>query len=308
MYIAGHTGLIGSALLQKLSSYGYQHIITRTHQILDLTDKNQVETFFSNEKPEYLFLAAAKVGGIHANSTYPAEFTYQNLMLQTNVVDLAYKYGVKKLLFLASSCIYPKICQQPMNEEYLLTGPIEPTNEPFGVAKLAGIKMCQAYNKQYGTNFISIIPSNVYGPNDHFNEDGHVIASLINKFHQAKVKKHDAVTIWGTGKPVRDFLYVDDLADACLFLMEHYNSSNVINIGTGSGTTIAELAGIIKNITSYQGEVIFDTTKPDGNPERRLDATKIYSLGWRPKTSLEEGLKLTYEWYKKTYQQAVKNY
>lgn len=245
-----------------------------------------------------MFLAAAKVGGIFANSTYPAEFIYENLMIQTNVIDLSYRHEVKKLLFFASSCIYPKGCQQPMKEEYLMMGPLEPTNEPFGVAKLAGMKMCQAYNRQYGTNFISIIPANVYGINDHFDEEGHVVASLIKKFHEAKVKGEESVTLWGTGRPQREFFYADDLAEACIFLMDQYDENEAINVGTGVGTTITEVAEWIKRITGFKGYIIYDTAKPDGNPVRILDTSRITTLGWKPKTLLDEGLRITYKWYK----------
>jgi len=299
IYVAGHTGLVGSAILRKLKARGYKNLITKTHREMDLTGKKKVERFFAKEKPEYVFLAAAKVGGIHANRTYPAEFIYENLMIQTNVIDLSYRYGVKKLLFPESSCIYPKMCPQPMREEYLLTGLLEPTNEPFAIAKIAGMKMCEAYNRQYGTNFISIIPANVYGINDHFNEDGHVVASLIRRFHEAKTEGHKGVTIWGTGRPKREFLYVDDLADACIFLMDRYDKSEVINVGTGCSTSIAELSGLIKQAVGFDGNIDYDIIRPDGNPERLLDTSKITALGWRPEMQLAEGLKTTYEWYKK---------
>ena len=296
VYVAGHTGLIGSAVFRKLKSLGYKNIITRTHKEMDLTERDKIAEFFKKEGPEYVFLAAARVGGIYANSTYPAEFIYENLMIQTNVIDLSYRYRVKKLLFLASSCIYPKMCKQPMKEEDLLTGPIEPTNEPFGIAKLAGLKMCQAYNRQYGTCFISIIPANVYGINDHFDEDGHVLASLIKKFHEAKVNGSNSVTIWGTGRPKREFFYVDDLAEALIFLMDKYNENEAINVGTGVDISIAELAELIKETVGFKGDVHYDTTKPDGNPMRLLDISRISALGWKPKTQLEEGLRITYEW------------
>jgi GDP-L-fucose synthase len=298
IYIAGHTGLIGSAMVRKLRSLGYSNIITKTHKEMDLTEGKKVKEFFEKENPQYVFLAAAKVGGIFANSTYPAEFIYENLMIQTNVIDLSYRYEVKKLLFFASSCIYPKGCQQPMKEEYLMMGPLEPTNEPFGVAKLAGMKMCQAYNRQYGTNFISIIPANVYGINDHFDEEGHVVASLIKKFHEAKVKGEESVTLWGTGRPQREFFYADDLAEACIFLMDQYDENEAINVGTGVGTTITEVAEWIKRITGFKGYIIYDTAKPDGNPVRILDTSRITTLGWKPKTLLDEGLRITYKWYK----------
>jgi GDP-L-fucose synthase len=298
IYVAGHKGLVGSAIVKKLKLQGYKNVITRTHKELDLVDKKKAESFFAKEKPEFVFLAAAKVGGIYANNTYPAEFIYQNLMIQTNVIDLSYKYGVKKLLFLASSCIYPKTCKQPIKEEYLLTGPIELTNEAFAVAKLAGIKMCQAYNRQYGTNFISVIAANVYGVNDRFDENAHVISSLIKNFHEAKIKGQEAVTIWGSGKPKRDFLYVDDLVVACLFLMKNYNSSEIINVGTGIETSIKELAELVRQITGFKGKTIYDAAKPDGNLRRFLDSSKIKALGWKPNVVLNKGLRLAYNWYK----------
>ncbi len=285
-------------MVRKLRSLGYSNIITKTHKEMDLTERKKVKEFFEKENPQYVFLAAAKVGGIFANSTYPAEFIYENLMIQTNVIDLSYRYEVKKLLFFASSCIYPKGCQQPMKEEYLMTGPLEPTNEPFGVAKLAGMKMCQAYNRQYVTNFISIIPANVYGIKDHFDEEGHVVASLIKKFHEAKVKGEESVTLWGTGRPQREFFYADDLAEACIFLMDQYDENEAINVGTGVGTTITEVAEWIKRITGFKGYIIYDTAKPDGNPARILDTSRITTLGWKPKTLLDEGLRITYKWYK----------
>jgi GDP-L-fucose synthase len=302
IYVAGHTGLVGSAIVRRLKEKGYTNLSLRTHKELDLTDRNHTETFFKKEGPMHVFLAAARVGGIFANNKYPAEFIYQNIMIQTNVIDLAYKYGTKKLLFLGSSCIYPKICPQPINEEALLTGPIEPTNEPFGVAKIAGIEMCQAYNRQYGTNFITAIPANVYGINDHFGEGGHVVAALLGRFHEAKTKGHDSVTIWGSGKPRREFLYVDDLADACIFLMNTYNESEPINIGRGSDTSIAELAEMIKKTVGFEGTIIYDRLRPDGIPRRLLDSSRITKLGWMPTIGLEEGLRRTYEWYKENFQ------
>jgi len=301
IYVAGHTGLIGSAVVRKLKSLGYKNIITETHKEMDLTERTKVAEFFKKESPEYVFLAAARVGGIYANSTYPAEFIYENIMIQTNVIDLSYRCGAKKLLFLASSCIYPKMCGQPMKEGYLLTGPIEPTNEPFGMAKLAGVKMCQAYNRQYGTNFISVIPANVYGVNDHFNEDGHVIASLIKKFHEAKIKENKVVTVWGTGKPKREFLYVEDLAEACIFLMDRYQENEPINVGTGVDTTVSELAELTKDVTGFNGFIHYDHTKPDGNPIRLLDIKRINAIGWFSKVPLEEGLRIVYDWYRKNH-------
>ena len=297
VYVAGHTGLIGSAILREIEALGYR-AVTRTRKEMDLTDKRKVEEFFVKEKPEYVYLAAARVGGMHANSTYPAEFIFENLSIQTNVIDLSYRYPVKKLLFLASSCIYPKMCSNPIKEEYMLTGPIEPTNEPYAIAKLAGIKMCQSYNYQYDTDFLAVIPANVYGINDHFNEDGHVVASLIKKFHEAKLMGCESVTIWGTGKPKREFFYVDDLAKACIFLMTGSQSGEALNIGIGVETSIAELAEIVKEIIRFEGDIIYDTSKPDGNPQRLLDSSKINKLGWKAETGLEKGLQLTYEWYK----------
>jgi GDP-L-fucose synthase len=305
IYVAGNTGLIGSAIARKLRMLGYEYI-TKSHRELNLIDRDKVEEFFEKERPEYVFLAAARVGGIHANNKYPAEFIYENLMIQTNVIDISYRCRIKKLLFLASSCIYPKTCPKPIKEEYLMTGSIEPTNEPYGIAKLAGIKMCQAYNRQYGTKFISVIPANVYGINDHFVEDGHVVASLIRKFHEAKIREYENVTIWGTGKPKREFLYVDDLAGACIFLMNRYDGSEVLNIGRGVNTSIAELAEIIKDVVGFNGNVIYDTTKPDGIPMILLDSTKLNTLlGWEAKTELAEGLNITYEWFKKSLLKSV---
>jgi GDP-L-fucose synthase len=299
IYVAGHTGLMGSALVRLLKAKFYSSIITRTRKFLDLTDQKAVNRFFAKEKPEYVFLAAARVGGIHANKTYPAEFIYQNLMIQTNVIDCALKYKTKKLLNLSSSCIYPKKSKQPMKEEYLFSGDIEETNEAYGTAKLAGIQMCQAYHRQYGTNFISVIPANVYGVGDHFGENGHVLAALLEKFHRAHQQNKKSVTLWGTGKPRREFLYVDDAAEGCLFLMRHYNRPEPINLGIGRETSIAQLAKMIQSTVGYRGSLKFDTTKPDGNPRRLLDSQKIHTLGWRAGISLESGLKLTYDWYKK---------
>ncbi len=298
IYVAGHTGLVGSAILRSLRAEGYKNILTRTHGELELKERKSTERFFAQEEPEYVFLAAAKVGGIYANAVFPAEFIYDNLMMQCNVIDLSYRCGVKKLLFLASSCIYPKFCKQPMQEEYLLSGLIEPTNEPFAIAKIAGIKICQAYNRQYKTKFISGVSANVFGVNDHFDKNAHVLTSLIKKFHEAKIKGLKNVTVWGTGRPKREFLYADDLADACLFLMERYDSSDIINIGTGVETSIKELAGLIKEITGFSGKITYDMSKPDGNLRRFLDTAKIKSLGWRAKVPLKEGLTVTYDWFK----------
>jgi GDP-L-fucose synthase len=258
----------------------------------------QVESFFEEQRPEYVFLAAAKVGGIWANNSFPAEFIYSNIMVQTNVIHSAYRTGVKKLLFLGSSCIYPKHCPQPMKEEYLLTGPLEPTNEPYALAKIAGIRACQSYNRQYGTNYISVMPTNLYGPNDNFDlETSHALPALIRKFHEAKIKSNSSVTIWGTGLPRREFLHVDDLADACIFLMNHYDESDIINVGCGEDISIAELALLVKGVVGYTGDIEYDIEKPDGTPRKLLDVSRLRDLGWQPKLSLEEGIKKTYEWY-----------
>lgn len=299
IYIAGHTGLIGSAIVRELLKSGYKNLLLKKHENLDLTDQGKSELFFKKELPEYVFLAAAKVGGILANDTYPADFVYQNIMIQTNVIHSAYKYGVKKLLFLGSPCVYPKFCPQPIKEEYLLSGPIESTNEPYAVAKIAGIKMCQAYNRQYKTNFVSVIPANVYGINDNFDDGGHVVGGLIKKLHEAKLSGKNTVTIWGTGKPRRQFLYVDDVARACVFIMNTYDSGEVINIAGGTDVSIAELAELIKKLVGFRGKVIYDRTKPDGMPGRFLDASKIKAFGCKPETTLEIGLKRTCEWHNK---------
>ena len=298
IYIAGHRGLVGSAIMRRLEIEGCKNLITRTHAELDLTRQERVEEFFHEERPDYVFLAAARVGGIYANNTYPAEFIYSNLTIQTNIIHASYLFKVKKMLFLGSSCIYPKNCPQPMKEEYLLDGPLEPTNEPYAVAKIAGIKMCQAYNRQYGTNFFSVMPTNLYGPNDNFDlKTSHVLPALIRKFHEAKIKGLSEVEIWGTGSPRREFLHVDDLADACLFLMNNYNGSEIINIGVGKDQTIRELAEIIAGLTGFKGSIRFDTGKPDGTPVKRLDVSKINSIGWRARIGLEQGIAETYKWY-----------
>lgn len=298
IYIAGHTGLVGSAILRELKKQGYLNLITRTHKELELLDFNEVNRFFRTETPDYVFLAAAKVGGIHANSTYPADFIYQNLQIQTNVIHNAYLNNVKKLLLLGSSCIYPRECPQPIKEEYLLTGKLEPTNEAYAIAKIAGIKMCQFYNKQYGTNYTCVMPTNTFGKGDNFNpNECHVISALIQRFHEAKTNNAKEVVIWGTGKPYREFIYVDDLARGCIFLMQNYSDSEIINIGTGKDLSIKELAEKIAKVTDYKGKVTFDTSKPDGIPRKLLDVTKIKNMGWEAKTDLEAGLKITYEWY-----------
>ena len=316
IYVAGHTGLVGSALLRKLQAEGYSNLITRTHAGLDLSRQAEVEAFFRAERPEYVFLAAAKVGGILANATYPADFMYSNLIIQTCVLHSACLYGVKKLLFLGSSCIYPRECAQPMKEEYLLTGSLEETNEPYAVAKIAGVKMCQSYNRQYGTNFIAVMPNNVYGPNDNFDlETSHVLPALIRKFHEAKLcmakmdeaqpQSGHSVIIWGTGTPRREFLHVDDLAGACVFIMKNFSASDleqseapapIVNIGWGKEISIKELALLIKDIVGFRGDITFDTTKPDGMPRKLLDVSKLTNLGWKPKISLKDGIRQTYEW------------
>ncbi|HEC99374.1 MAG TPA: GDP-L-fucose synthase [Proteobacteria bacterium] len=317
IYVAGHRGLVGSAFVRKLKAQGYNNLILRTSKELDLRRQADVESFFAREKPEYVFLAAAKVGGIHANNTYPAEFIYDNIAIQTNVVHESWRAGVKRLLFLGSSCIYPCACPQPMKEEYLLTGPLEPTNEPYAVAKIAGIKMCQSYNRQYGTNFICAMPTNLYGPNDNFDlETSHVLPALIRKMHEAKVVSESpalspqpSVIVWGTGTPRREFLHVDDLANACVFLMNlpedrfyslltPYSSPPLVNIGCGEDMTIRELAELVGNVVGFKGELVFDTSRPDGTPRKLLDVSKLRALGWQPKISLREGIRQTCEWYK----------
>jgi len=300
IYVAGHRGLVGSAILHNLQAEGYNNLVIRTHRELDLCNQEEVRAFFEKERPEYIFLAAAKVGGILANSTYPADFIYNNIAIQIYAIHNAYLYGVKKLLFLGSSCIYPKFAPQPMKEEYLLTGILEPTNEPYAIAKISGIKMCQAYNRQYGTNFISVMPTNLYGPGDNFDlETSHVLSALIRKFHEAKLSGQP-VTVWGTGTPRREFLYVNDLAEACIFLMNCYDGEDIINIGTGLDISIKELAGFISEVIGYRGEIIFDTGKPDGMQRKLLDVTRINSLGWKAKTDLREGIEKTYKWYLST--------
>ncbi|MDY0129041.1 MAG: GDP-L-fucose synthase [Methanosarcina vacuolata] len=301
IYVAGHRGLVGSALKRRLESKGYSNLILRTHRELDLTNQQEVNEFFEREKPEYVFLAAAKVGGILANNTYPAEFIYENLMIEANIIHASYRYGVKKLLFLGSSCIYPKLAPQPLKEEYLLTGPLEETNEAYAIAKIAGIRLCKHYNQQYGTNYISVMPTNLYGPNDNFDlETSHVMPALIRKFHEAKTKNEPEVIVWGTGKPLREFLHVDDMADACVYLMENFNMDDIgefVNIGVGKDITIGELAELIKEIVGFKGEIRRDLSKPDGTPQKLLDVTKLNSLGWKAKISLKDGIKQTYECY-----------
>jgi GDP-L-fucose synthase len=298
IYIAGHRGMVGSAIVRRLNELGYNNLVYRTSKELDLRRQADVEKFFEEEKPEYVFLAAAKVGGIHANNTYPAEFIYDNLMIEANIIHSAYKYGVKKLLFLGSSCIYPKFANQPIKEEELLSGYLEPTNEAYAIAKISGIELCKFYRRQYGVDFISAMPTNLYGINDNFDlETSHVMPALIRKFHEAKVNGNKEVVMWGTGKPRREFLYVDDLADACVFLMNNYSDELHINVGTGEDIEIRELAEIIKKVVGYEGEIVNDTTKPDGTPRKLLDVTRLHNLGWKHKVELEEGIRKVYEWY-----------
>jgi GDP-L-fucose synthase len=296
IYIAGHQGLVGAAIRRQLASY--KDLLLRTHRELDLTQQSAVMDFFQIERPEYVFLAAAKVGGIQANNIYPADFIRDNLHIQTNIIDAAYRTGVKKLLFLGSSCIYPKLAPQPMKEEYLLTGSLEPSNQWYAIAKIAGIKMCQAYRKQYGFNAISLMPTNLYGPGDNFNlENSHVLPALIRKFHEAKVRGDASVVVWGTGKPRREFLHVDDLANAAEFLMGHYDSEEMVNVGVGEDVTILELAEKVKEVVEYQGSITFDTSKPDGTPQKLLDVSRLNALGWRANISLREGIESTYRWF-----------
>jgi GDP-L-fucose synthase len=302
IYVAGHRGLVGSAIMRKLKKEGYNNLVYRTSSELDLRRQEKVEDFFKEEKPEYVILAAAKVGGIQANNTYSAEFLYDNLMIETNVIEAAYQNDVNKLLFLGSSCIYPKFADQPMKEEYLLSGKLESTNEGYAVAKITGIKLCEHYNKQYGTNFISAMPTNLYGPNDNFDlETSHVLPALIRKFHEAKVKDKDEVVIWGTGEPRREFLHVDDLADSLLYLMNNYNGNQFVNVGVGKDISILELAELIKDVVDFEGEIVNDLSKPDGTPRKLMDVTRLNDLGWEAKISLEEGIKDTYLWFKENY-------
>lgn len=301
IFVAGHQGLVGAAIVRKLASLGYQNLVIRSKSELDLRNQDRVRQFFATEKPEYVFLAAAKVGGILANNTYPADFIYDNLMIQTNIIHEAYRVGVKKLLFLGSSCIYPKMAPQPIKEEYLLTGLLEATNEPYAIAKIAGIKMCQAFNRQYRTNFMAVMPTNLFGPRDNFDlQNSHVLPALIRKFHEAKIENKPEVEIWGTGQPRREFLYVDDLAEACIFMLKNYNYKDIgdlINIGTGQDLTIKQLAELIKAVVGFRGELKFNPDKPDGTPRKLLDVSKIHALGWQAKTSLEDGLEKTYDWF-----------
>jgi GDP-L-fucose synthase len=295
IYIAGHTGMVGSAILRALKKQGYNNLIFKTHAELDLTNQQKVNNYFEQEKPDYVFLAAAKVGGIHANNTYRAQFLYENLMIAGNVIHAAYINHVKKLLFLGSSCIYPKMAPQPLKEEYLLSGYLEATNEPYAIAKIAGIKLCDAYRAQYGCNFISAMPTNLYGPNDNYDlNTSHVLPALIRKFHTAKIKQHNTVEIWGSGKPLREFLHADDLARACIFLMQHYNEAGFINIGTGKDISIYDLAYLIKNIVGYTGDITFNPQMPDGTPRKLMDVSKINSMGWKHTIELEHGIQMVY--------------
>ena len=296
IYVAGHRGMVGSAILRKLQAEGYTNLLFRNSQELDLRNQQAVADFFAAEKPDYVFLAAAKVGGIVANNTYRADFLYENLAIQNNVIHQAYLHGAKKLLFLGSSCIYPKLAPQPLKEEYLLTGLLEPTNEPYAIAKIAGIKLCDAYRDQYGCNFISVMPTNLYGYNDNYHpENSHVLPALIRKFHEAKTGGAASVTVWGTGSPLREFLFADDLADACYFLMQEYNEAGLVNIGTGHDLSIKDLALLIKEVVGFTGALVFDTSKPDGTPRKLLDVSKLHTLGWKHRIALQEGLALAYQ-------------
>jgi GDP-L-fucose synthase len=296
IYIAGHRGMVGSALVRRLQREGYTNFVTRTSKELDLRNQQAVNEFFEQEKPDYVFLAAAKVGGIVANNSYRADFLYDNLMIQSNVIHQAYTSGVKKLLFLGSSCIYPKLAPQPLKEEYLLTGPLESTNEPYAIAKIAGIKLCDAYRDQYGCNFISVMPTNLYGPNDNYDlNNSHVLPALLRKFHEAKERGDKEVVVWGSGTPRREFLHADDLADACVFLMNHYNEAGLVNIGVGKDISIGELAQLIKEIVGFEGTIIFDTSKPDGTPRKLMDVSKLHALGWTASINLKEGIQKVYQ-------------
>ena len=306
IYVAGHRGLVGSAIVRRLEADGYSNLVVRTHEELDLLDQKAVADFFGVEKPDCVFLAAAKVGGISANNTYPAQFIYENLQIQNNIIHQAYLNKVEKLLFLGSSCIYPKLCAQPMKEEYLLSGFLEPTNEPYAIAKIAGIKMCQSYNRQYGTNFIAAMPTNLYGTNDNFDLlNSHVLPALIRKFHEAKLENKAEVVVWGSGSPKREFLYVDDMADGCLFLMDNFDPTSeqnekgdiFVNLGVGEDVSIKELANLVQEVVGFEGKIAWDTTKPDGTPRKLQDMTKMHDLGWHHKIDLKEGIKKSYDWY-----------
>jgi GDP-L-fucose synthase len=302
IYVAGSRGLVGSALVRTLQAQGYNNLVLRSSQELDLRNQASVEAFFALEKPEYVFLGAARVGGIQANNTYRAEFLYDNLMIEANIIHSAYRHGVQKLLFLGSSCIYPKLCPQPMKEDYLLTGALEQTNEPYAIAKIAGLKLCENYCRQYGVSFISAMPTNLYGINDNFDlANSHVLPALMRKFHEAKVDGDPTVTVWGTGTPLREFLYVDDLADALVFLMNTYNAIDFVNVGTGQEVSIKELALTLKAVVGYEGELVFDSTKPDGTPRKLLDVSRLNAAGWQAKTDLKTGIEKTYSWFLQSY-------
>lgn len=302
IYIAGHRGMVGSAITRKLQKEGFTNLVTRTSAELDLKNQAAVQAFFAAERPDHVFLAAAKVGGIMANNTYRGEFLYDNLMIQNNTIDSAYRNGVKKLMFLGSSCIYPKLAPQPLKEDYLLTGLLEETNEPYAIAKIAGIKLCDAYRAQYGCNFISVMPTNLYGPNDNYDlNNSHVLPALIRKFHEAKKSSAPTVTMWGSGKPKREFLHADDLADACFYLMQKYNEPGLVNIGTGEDLEIGELALLVKETVGYGGEIVHDRSKPDGTPRKLMDVSKLHSFGWKHQIPLKEGLRRVYEEYKKSH-------
>lgn len=299
IYVAGHRGLVGSAIVRDLESKGYTNVISRIHKELDLTDQQAVRRFFKEERPEYVFLAAAKVGGIYANDTYPADFIYDNLMMQNNMIKAAHDFKVKKLLFLGSTCIYPKMAPQPIKEEYLLSGYLEPTNEAYALAKIAGLKMCQFFKRQYGDNFISCMPTNLYGPNDNYDlNNSHVMPALIRKFHEGKVNDLPQVEVWGTGKPLREFLYVDDMADACVFLMENYDGEEHVNIGTGEEVSIGELAEMVKEVVGYEGELVFDVGKPDGTMRKLTDVSRLHGLGWKHGVELRAGVERAYGWFR----------
>lgn len=295
IYVAGHRGMVGSAIIRRLQKDGFNNIVTRTSAELDLRNQEATAAFFAEERPDYVFLAAAKVGGIVANNTFRAEFIYENMMIQSNVIHHAYVNNVKKLMFLGSSCIYPKLAPQPLKEEYLLTGLLEPTNEPYAIAKIAGIKMCDAYRAQYGCNFVSVMPTNLYGPNDNYDlKNSHVLPALLRKFHEAKKNNAEEVVVWGTGTPLREFLHADDMADACFYLMQHYNEEGLVNIGVGEDISIKDLALLVKKITGYEGKLVFDTTKPDGTPRKLMDVSKLHGFGWKARIALEEGIASVY--------------
>ncbi len=308
IYVAGHRGLVGSAIVRNLKSKGYNNIVGRTHKELELTDQQAVRAFFEEERPDVVVLAAAKVGGINANNTTPAEFIYDNMQVQCNVIHCCHQYGVKKLLFLGSTCIYPKMAPQPIPEDALLTGPLETTNEAYAVAKIAGMEMCKFYKRQYGDDFISCMPTNLYGPHDNYDLNGsHVLPAMIRKFHEAKLNHAPSVELWGTGTPLREFLYVDDMADACVFLLENYNGEQHVNIGTGKEITIKELAEMVKKTVGFEGEIIWNDSMPDGTPRKLTDVTKLHSLGWRHKVELEEGIRMAYGWFKENVDHARMN-